>query len=150
MKLKMRKVLLVALTSLVALAGITLANELGVWYSGEVRTVTVKGSIKVGDENSTMADWVDTMNITPGEDWFARFETKATGYLGVVNITWVLQEKNSTWSDTAYNVTTIGFSLNGTVQYIYASADGFIGSNKNWGLHTNTTSTWRVKATFED
>lgn len=150
MKLKMRKVLLVALTSLVALASITLANELGIWYSGEVKTVTVAGSVKVSDENSTTADWVDSMNVTPGQDWFARYETEATGYIGAVNITWVLQEKNGTWSDTAHNVTTIGFSLNGNVQYIYASADGLIGSNKNWGVHTNTTSTWRIEATFED
>lgn len=149
MQIKMRKVLLLALISLTALAGVVVAAELGVFYSGEiVVTDIVEGYVKVSETNSTMGDWVHSLNLSSGDDWYARFETETGGYIGNVTITWVLQEKiNSTWTDTNNTVTTL-FTLNGGSQIIYASTNGLIDTNENWGAHT-TASTWRLEVTFE-
>lgn len=151
---KMRKILVVALAitiTLAASAGIyALGVHLGIFYGGPVQTVEVEGTVAYSETNSTTATWTPELtNIAAGSPWYARFNVTGDGYSGVVTLTWVLQEKVSgVYTDTAYTVSTT-VTLSGSPQFVYASAAGSIGTNKNWGIHTTKAATWRVAVSVE-
>jgi len=149
--MKTRKILLVALLVLISLVSVVVATQLGIFFSGDVVTTTVEGSVKLSQTNSPTATWVDTLTgVATGDEWYAQFEVIGDGYAGTVTITLVLQEKIAeVWTDTAF--TTISTCvLSSSSEIIYASTDGLIGGNYNWGQHTTTASTWRIANTVEN
>lgn len=147
---KLKKALIVSIIALSLLVAVVLAVQLGVFYGGPVTTIELEGEITYSPTNSSVATWTLTLsNVPAGDDWFSRFEVQAGGYVGPVTITWVLQEEiSSVWTDTAFSETTT-FTLSGAVQNIYASSNGAIGTNWNWGLNTTTVGTWRIVASVD-
>jgi hypothetical protein len=99
------------------------------------------------------ADWTSDLpnrgtNGSYCDPWYAKVITTA-GYTGDVSIEWTLLYDNSgSWDPVgggANQTTTV--ALNGSAQTIYASDDGSIGTNVNWGLWSLTAGeTYRVRA----
>ncbi len=113
------------------------------------------GQMWYDDANSaSAAAWTGTLsNVANGTAWYAKFNTTAAGYNGVVTVTWTLQWNNAgTWTDVgggATQITTVTLSgLSG--QNVFASADGTQGSNFNWGQYATVADrTYRVRAVIE-
>jgi hypothetical protein len=99
--------------------------------------------------SSDNATWTPTLSVSASGAWYARLEV-AAGYTGPVTITWQLQQENpdKTWSNVngaTFGPTSVVFT--GSAQYVYATSDGTIGSNYNWGSATTTGGAYRVSAT---
>jgi len=135
----------------IALVIVAYATILGTFTGGPVTVVTVKAEIWYSEQNLTSASWTGTLpNVANGSQWYSRLNiTQAGGYTGLVNVTWQLHYGNDTPVSGA-TITTGNFNLNGTVgQIIYASSDGYIDVNKNWGAYTSAAETYYVKAQIE-
>ncbi len=121
---------------------------LGTFTGSTVTVVSLNGDIKYDDLNSTTAsDWTPTLsNIANGSSWYTLFNTSSTGYTGLVNMTWQLQWSNGT--NVGVSQTTNNFNLTGAIgQVIYASDNGAITSNKNWGASTTSAGTYQIEMT---
>ena len=147
-----KKIAAVVLLALVGTTAVVFAaTHLGDFFSGPVNTQTVEGAVKVSTTNSTTATWTDSLsNVAAGDPWYSRFEIGANGYAGPVTILWILQEEVSgVWTDTAYTVITT-FTLSGAAgDTIYASGNGAIGDNYDWGSHTTIASSWRIAVSVD-
>jgi hypothetical protein len=143
----------VTLMTLLAIAMVLVvyASILGTFTGGDVGVVSLDGTPKYCKTNSTTpSEWktelTGTDNVPAGDPWYALFNTTSGGYEGNVKITWGLY--NST--DSVHNVTTDSFTLDGTVQTIYASGNGLQAENYNWGQNTTVAETYYIKVTVEE
>ena len=115
---------------------------------------TVSANIQYSDENVVGATWT-LPEIPLDQPWYVRMETNAEGYAGEVLITWVLQYFiDSSWTTleglTGLPVETT-YTLSGAAdEIIYASSDGTITTNFDFGSATTATGTYRVLATIEE
>ena len=139
----------VTLITLLALALVVIvyATLLGTFTGDTVGVVTLNGSLKYNEDNSTI--WNTTLSgVANGSSWYVMFNTTEAGYAGDVNITWTLQELNGAWADVSpsVNQTTNDFTLDGNAeQEIYASGSGLQEDVKDWGTGTSTAGTYRIK-----
>jgi hypothetical protein len=155
---KSRKLLLIAtvltIAALVSVMFAYAAYLLGTFNGGEVTIGGINSSSTVtySTTNSASATWTATLNQTVGSDWYARLEVTG-GYTGNVTITWQLQQNTgSGWanvSGTGTTVTTNNVVLTGSAQDVYASGNGGITSNKDWGTLTTSGGAYRVTATVD-
>jgi len=155
-KRSQREFVVVTLIALLATASIIVlyGAMLGTFEGGKVTVVALNGTLKYNETNSaTASDWKVTLdNVAIGGSWYALFNTSSTGYQGNVSITWTLQNETSTdiWEDVTPGVdqTTNNYYLNGAAgQVIYASGDGDLGTNKDWGASTTSAGTYRIEMT---
>jgi hypothetical protein len=129
-------------------------------YSAFIETFT-GGQVTVGQvasssiitynlNNDPSGSWTQTLNVSASGDWYARLEV-AAGYTGPVTINWTLQQESadgSTWSPTGATVST-SVALTGGGQSVYASSDGTVGNNYDWGLVTTNEGGYRVVVTVD-
>jgi len=124
----------------------------GPFFGGTVTVVEVTINIEYSTENATDATWSSTLNNIPAnQSWYARFVVAEDGYSGTVEITWTLQTKvGGSWVDTATSVTTL-VSLSGSQgQIVYASPDGSITNNYDWGVNCNSAGEYRIKVVITE
>jgi hypothetical protein len=140
-------VTLVALIS-VALIIAVYATLLGTFTGDTVTVVSLNGVLKYNQDNS--ATWYTSLSgVANGSSWYVMFNTTSSGYAGLVNITWQLQNNTGTWVDVSgATVSTNNFNLTGNAgQEIYASSDGTQAGNYDWGTETTAAGTYRIKMT---
>jgi hypothetical protein len=135
---KSRKLLLVATTlMIIAMASVLTVYATVLFGPFTGGTVTVggvsSGSISYSGTNDVGATWTSTLSAATGADWFAMLEITG-GYHGSATVTFQLQQNTgSGWSNFGTAFTTGTITLSGSSQNIYASSDGTITGNKNWG-----------------
>jgi len=134
----------------IALVLIVYASILGTIPGGEVTVGGVGGSISYSLNNDTLATWTGSLNVTgTGISWYARLTTTAGGYAGPVTISWQLQKKQANGTYTNYgSASSTSYTLNATVQTIYASTNGLIVTNRDWSQTANVTASYKVVATI--
>jgi len=142
----------VVVTMLTVLAVTTVfmvyAVLLATYTGGDVTIQTVGGSIAYSVTNTTGGTWTGTLSQGAGAEWYARISISNSPSQDVI-VTWTLQLLNGTWQNVATDFTNSDtISLTPSTTYIYASSDGLITSNHNWGDHTTTEGTYRVIATI--
>jgi hypothetical protein len=132
----------------IALVIIAYATILGTFKGGTVTVVTLPAKIGYSQTNSSSVSWANSLSdVANGSNWYSRLNITATGgYTGLVGVTWTLYFSNDTPVSGA-TVTTLNFDVNGTVgQRIYASSNGLIAGNTNWGAYTTVAASYYVKA----
>jgi hypothetical protein len=138
----------VTVLSILAVIGVY-AIIIGTFTGGNVTVQGPSFSTTIVTYSTDNLNWSPALNITSGA-WYARLEV-AGGYTGPVTITWQLQQENNTsgWNDvTGATFGPTSVALTGAApQYVYATSDGTIGSNYDWGLLTTAGGTYRVSAT---
>jgi hypothetical protein len=115
-----------------------------------VSPLTVEATLQYSFENNVSAVW-DLAAVNATETWYCRLNTTGEGYAGNVSIVWFLEKfdsNSSAWLRFAplVNVTTTCTLTGLAGQKVYASADGLIANNMNWGNVTDTAGTYRVVA----
>lgn len=100
-------------------------------------TVTVggvsSGTVKYALTNVEPGSWSTTLSAATGTAWFSRLEISG-GYAGSATVTFQLQQNTgSGWSNFGTAFTTGTITLSGGAQTIYASNDGGLAGNKDWG-----------------
>jgi hypothetical protein len=136
----------VTVLAILAVIAVYAAVFLGSFQGGEV-TIGGMGSASItySANNVDPGSWTPTLSVSPSGAWYSRLEVAAGGYEGPVNITWTLQQENSTWQDVPSATMSMSIVLNGSIsQNVYASSDGTIANNMNWGSYTSTNGTYRV------
>lgn len=135
---KSRKLLLVATTLMIIALGSVLtvyaAVILGQFTGGTVTVGGVSsGTVKYSLANVEPGSWSTTLSAGTGTAWFARLEISG-GYHGSATVTFQLQQNTgSGWSDFGTAFTTGTITLSGSSQTVYASSDGNLATNKDWG-----------------
>jgi len=149
-----REFVVVTLIALISIALIiaVYATLLGTFTGEEVLYGTgLTGEVLYSIGNQTAAgNWTNTMNITDGTAWYACLNiTSTNGYIGQVNVTFQLQQKNGSWADQG-SATYAVLNLNGTVgERVYVSSSGVITSNRDWQPICTAGYAFHVKATVE-
>jgi len=154
---KSRKLLLIAtaltIVTLVSVLFAYAAVLLGTFQGGKVTVGGVaSGTITYSTTNSTGATWSATLQ--PGDvssPWYARLEIGSSNtYSGPVTITWqlLIESGPSTWSSVGSPVTT-SVTLATGAQDVYASANGAITRNTDWGSLITSAGTYAVNATVD-
>jgi len=151
---KSRKVLFIAtaltIVALVSILGTYAAVLLGTFNGG---TVTIGGvnsssTVTYSTTNNATATWTTTLQQNTGSAWYARLEVIG-GYTGSVTVTWQLQQNSgSGWTNQGSALTT-NVVLTGSAQDIYASSDGTVTNNQNWGTLSTGGGSYRVTATVD-
>ena len=138
-------VTLVTVLSILAVIAVYAAVFLGSFQGGEV-TIGGMGSANItySANNVDPGSWASTLQVAPSGAWYSRLEVAASGYEGPVTISWTLQQENNTWQDVPSAAVSTSMVLNGSAQNVYASTDGTITNNINWGSFTSTNGTYRV------
>lgn len=152
-----RSFVIVTLMTVVSVATVLIAYAafLGTINStGYVNVGGVGGSVYYSETNTaTESAWTNNLNISSTSTaWYAKMNTTSGGYVGLTEFSWQLRQSTdggSTWSDVG-TATTFDFSLDGTVQTIYATADGTFGAgNRDWSLTAGYgTGLWKVELTI--
>jgi len=149
-----REFVVVTLIALISIAVIiaVYATLLGTFTGQEVvyGTENFNGEVLYSKGNLTAAgNWTTTFNVTTGSAWYATLNITNAAYIGEVNVTFQLQEKNGAWADVG-STTTATIELNGTVgERVYVSSNGLISTNRNWQTDCTAGKSYRVKATVE-
>jgi hypothetical protein len=153
---KSRKLLFIAtaltIAALISVLGTYAAILLGQFNGGVVTIGGVSSSsiVTYCTTNNATATWTPTLQeSTPGSAWYARLEVSG-GYAGNVSITWQLQQNSGTgWTGVTDASVTTYVVLTGSSQDVYASSDGTITNNQNWGTFTTSGGSYRVTATVD-
>ena len=117
-------------------------------YTGGVVTIqSIGGSVQYSVTNSTSASWTGTIDQGANAEWYARISISNSPAQNVT-VMWTL-EKNVTGSWTLQSTpsaptTTMRIEL--TTDYVYASSNGLIAVNYNWGNYTQTEGQYRILA----
>ena len=124
---------------------------LGTFQGGTVSVGGVSaGTISYSTDNAAGGTWTATLQVSSATDpWYAKIAV--SGYTGPVTVTWQLQVQTapSTWTNVNGATLTTTTSLTGAPQAIYASADGSIGANQNWGSDCSTNGTYIITVTVD-
>lgn len=142
----------ITLTVVIAIAAVLVvyAAILGSLQGGEVTVGGVTGDIGYCLINAT-GTWTSTLSVSgTGISWYTRMNTTGNEYIGPVEITWQLQQKQGggSWTDLGSSTTT-NIDLTASSQTIYASSDGGISTNRDWSLTATSTASYRVVLTIE-
>jgi len=136
-------------------------------YAALLGTINSTGYVTVGGtggkvyysttNTETSTAWQNELGaVTPlgqSDSWYAKMNTTANGYVGLATVTWELKKSTdggTTWGSAVGQTVTFDYTLDGTVQTIYATADGTFGSgNRDWHSNTNYgTGLWKVEVTI--
>lgn len=151
-KTAQRGFVVVTLITLLAIATVIViyATLLTTIPGGEVLVgEDVDGDVYYSETNLEPGTWTSTLNVTSITDsWYARINF-TSGYTGGVTITWYLQKKGESYANTTFTETTTVVLTGLMNQAVYASSDGEITGNKNWGADAGTAGQYRVKAWVE-
>jgi len=154
---KSRKLLLISTSlTIIALAlvlSVYSAFLLGTFQGGEVTIGGVaSGTITYSTTNDTAATWTSTLQPGAiGNPWYARLEVGTSNtYSGPVTITWqlLIETAPGVWSSQGSPVTTT-MNLAAGAQDVYASPNGGISANTNWGSVTTNAGTYAINATVD-
>lgn len=108
-----------------------------------------QGEITYSQINDEAAAWSSTLSVPFPSEWYCRLTTQET-YAGDVTVDWTLEtstDQGWTWSYVPGASTTTYVNLTGVVgQIVYASADGKIAGNYNWGQRCTAKALYRVRA----
>ena len=145
-------VTLVTVLSILLVVGVY-AVFLGSFTGGEV-TVGGMGSsnLRYSADNVDPGTWTATLNSSgAGVAWYSRLEIAAGGYSGPVNMTWHLEKKTdaTTWTDVSGANASTSIVLTGNAQTVYATSDGGITGNHNWGSNVAANGAYRVLVDVE-
>jgi len=145
-----RAFLAVTMITVLAVAAIFMvyAVTLSTITGGTVTVSSVQGTIYYSETNATSATWTTTLGsgntLGVGQAWYARLNITSSGYSEAVTIAWTLYDSTDTPVPSATQSTSK--TLSGSTEAIYASSDGGIASNKNWGTYTTSTGNYYLKA----
>ncbi len=155
---KSRKVLLIATTITLLALALTiaaLASILGV-YVPNLETYT-GGNVSIGGDTSGtitynpnpdgIGTWSQTLQ--PSGSWYARLAI-GNGYSGSIKIEWQLQRMTapSTWTNINGATITTTITPSGSAQVVYATANGDIAGNLDWGTYAHGDGVYHVIATI--
>jgi len=116
------------------------------YYGGNVTITSIGGSIEYATTNSTGASWGGTLTQGAAAQWYARIAISGSPEQ-LVTVAWTLQKDVSgSWENQTSSVPTTSIQLSTSTTYIYASSNGLINSNYNFGQDTATQGTFRVIA----
>ena len=138
----------------IALVLVVYATLLGTFTGKEVvYGATLDGEVLYSTTNQEGAgNWTDKLNITTGTAWYALLNiTSTSGYVGQVNATFQLQEKqDGIYTDTG-STTVATITLNGTAgERVYVTNDGSGPTgNRDWQPICTAGHSYRVEATVE-
>jgi len=110
----------------------------------------VQGQIQYSGTNDALEPWNLTI-IWTSNPWYARLNVTDAGYIGEVRIEWWLERGEADWVDiapTEHVITAIELT-DSTGQIIYATNNGSILNNKNWGSLTTTPGEYRISSRIE-
>jgi len=117
-------------------------------YQGGVVTIqAIGGSIQYSVSNSTSATWQGTLSQGANAEWYARINILNSPSQNVT-VTWTLQKNvTGTWTtQSTPSAPTTTMRIEPTTAYIYASTNGLIATNYNWGNYTQTEGQYRILA----
>jgi len=108
-----------------------------------------KGETTYSQINDENVAWSNTLsNIPLDSECYCRLNITQGGYVGDVTIDWTLEsstDQGGTWTETGFSMTT-QTTLSGEMgQIVYASADGTITGNHNWGQHYTASAWYRLR-----
>ena len=109
------------------------------------------GSVTYSVDNNETGAWTTTLAVSsPSAPWYSRLQINNGDYSGPVTMTWQLQQKtgNSNWGDFGRSVST-SIVLSGIPQNVYASSNGALTGNHDWGADISGSGTYRVVVTIE-
>jgi len=145
-----RAFLAVTMMTMLAVAAIFIvyAVTLSTITGGTVTVNSVQGTIYYSETNSTSATWTDTLGsggtLGVGQPWYARLNITSSGYSEAVTIAWTLYFSNGTAVSGATQSTSK--TLSGSTEAVYASSNGNILTNKDWGAYTTSAGDYYLKA----
>lgn len=138
----------VAVTMLTILAVTTVfmvyAVLLASYQGGNVTITTIGGSIQYSVTNTTGGSWQPTLSQGASAEWYARISISNSPSQDVT-VTWTLHNVTS-GLDVTTDCPTTTMTLTSGTTYIYASSNGLIDTNQNWGDHTTSEATYRIDA----
>jgi hypothetical protein len=154
---KSRKLLFIATALTIVVLALVLsvyaAVLLGTFQGGKVIVGGVgSSSVTYSTTNATDGTWTSTLTAgTVSSDWYSRLEiSESNTYSGPVTITWQLQIESSpdTWTNVGSTVTTT-VTLTTGAQDVYASTNGLITGNTDWGSSITSAGTYAITATVD-
>jgi hypothetical protein len=131
-QIKMTKITkaMFAILLTILLATTTYATLFLIKYSPQIKVSRViNGKFEFSNDTVTWVTAYENYRVD-GNPWYVRFNITAGGYIGSVDITWILQCWNGSWVDTNVTVVTMNFHLDGTNQLVYAGSNGM--SSIDW------------------
>jgi len=146
--LRISTVTLTTILLILALASLITAVLLIAFRTGPIRR---RGIVGVMDQSSDGSNWIsypDGLDSSILDPLYIRFRTTASGYAGVVTITWKLVDTSSGIEiHTLSSYTT--FTLSGNAgDRIFATADGTGWPGFDWGTYANTDTEYYIEAEF--
>jgi hypothetical protein len=144
-----KKILIIATALMIVALGAVIAvyatSILGTFTGGTVTVEQITGAVTYSYSNS--APWDGTLQPYVGSSWYVQLAAGG-GYIGSVTVTFQLQQSNGSggWTNTGTPITTSAITLTGSTQDIYASTDGTITNNFNWGTGL-AAGTYQIVAT---
>jgi len=139
----------IAVTMLTILAVTTVfmvyALLLASYTGGNVTIQKVGGSIQYCVNNNASETWTGTLSQGANASWYARISITNSPSQNVT-VTWTLHNVTSGLDVSTDFTTSNTITLSPSTTYIYASLDGLITGNHNWGEHTTTEATYRIDA----
>lgn len=109
------------------------------------------GAIQYIADSDAKGGWSTDFQLTKvGDSLFTRLFMDKESYSGNVIITWQLQNETSShvWSNVGEKTSTTIW-LNGTATYVYATSDGTMKDNRDWGKEILSAGCYRVTTTIE-
>jgi len=136
-------------------------------YAALLGTINSTGYVNVGGTGGTVyysltntdqdSAWSNSLGsgtpLTISQAWYAKMNTTAGGYVGLASFSWQLRKSTdggSTWNNVG-TATTFDYSLDGSVQTIYATSNGAFAEpgNRDWHLTSGYgTGLWKVEVTI--
>jgi hypothetical protein len=118
---------------------------IGTFTGGEVTIGgSATGSVSYSEDQVA---WTSTLSPSSANaSWYTKLSINGGQYSGsAVVITWQLQRKisDTIWSDVG-TVTTTSMTLVAGAQDVYATTDGGVANNRDWGIDVVEQGTYRV------
>jgi hypothetical protein len=143
-------VTLVTVLSIVAVVSVY-AVLIGAFIGGDVTVGNqASGNIMYSSSNTEPGTWTTILGPGVGSAWYARLEIPVGGYSGPVTVSWHLEKRTgplaADWTDVSGAIASTSLVLDSTARNIYASGDGALTGNHNWGPDVAVAGTYRVLA----
>lgn len=141
---------LVTVLSIVAVVSVY-AVLIGAFIGGDVTVGDqALGDIMYSSSNTEPGTWTSDLGPGVSSAWYARLVIPTAGYSGPVTVSWHLEQRtgplSTDWTDVSGAIASTSLVLDSTARSIYASGDGALTGNYNWGVDTTVAGTYRVLA----
>jgi len=132
------------LLPIVYVAGLYLSS----FRSGTITRTGITGLVGISIDGTTWVDYPNPIESSIADPLYARFRTTGSGYSGVVTITWKLIDVSSGAEvHTLTDYTT--YTLTGNAgDVIYATADGSVSGNFDWGSYASIDGDYYIEIDF--